>query len=140
LEFNKDKVIKITSEISASVRRLEELQGLPKDLFLADPHKVGSAKNNLIVAVEGIIDLCNHIIAKNRWRAPEDYADTFRAMAERGAFDPGFTQRLIQMSRFRNRLVHIYWQVDEEELHRILQSCLEDVRTFLREFGTFLSK
>jgi len=138
VEFNPDKVRKITSEILLSLERLEELQRLPKDLFLSDPHKIGSAKYNFIVAIEGVIDLCNHVIARNAFRTPEDYADTFRVMAERGALDMQFTSTLTQMARFRNRLVHIYWEVEDNELHRILQSHLEDIREFLKKFGSFI--
>jgi uncharacterized protein YutE (UPF0331/DUF86 family) len=53
------------------------------------------------------------IIARNGLRTPEDYADTFRVMEEKGAFDSEFTSALTQMSRFRNRLVHIYWDMDD---------------------------
>src|SRR3990172_5458537 len=91
LEFNADKLRKITSEIHSSLERLEELQRLSRDAFLSDPHKISSAKYNFIVVIEGVIDLCNHVIAKNAFRTPEDYADTFKVMAERGAFDTSFT-------------------------------------------------
>ncbi len=138
MEFNPDKVRKITSEILLSLERLEELQRLPKDLFLKDPHKIGSAKYNFIVAIEGVIDLCNHVIARNAFRTPEDYADTFRVMAERSALDEEFTLTLTQMARFRNRLVHIYWEIEDNELHRILQSHLDDIREFLKKFGSFI--
>lgn len=92
----------------------------------------------LFVAIEGIIDLCNHIIAKNGYRTPDDYADTFRVMAERGAFGPEFTNTLIQMVRFRNRLVHIYWEVENNELYAIIQSNLNNINRFLEEFGQFI--
>lgn len=138
MEFNSDKVRKITSEIYSALEHLEDLKRLPKETFLADTHKISSAKYNLIIAIEAIIDLCNHVIAKNAFRTPEDYADTFRVMAERGAFDAPFTETLIQMARFRNRLVHIYWEVNNEELHGILQTRLGDVKQFLQKFGSFI--
>lgn len=138
MEFNADKIRKITSEILSSLEQLEDLKRLSKDAFLADPHKISSAKYNFIVAIEGVIDLCNHIVAKNAWRTPEDYADTFKVMAERGAFDVPFTDTLIQMARFRNRLVHIYWEVDNDELYKILQARLDDIRQFLKKFGAFI--
>jgi len=66
LRFNQDKIRKITSEILASLERLNDLRKLSLDDFTSDLHKVGSAKYNFIAAIEGIIDLCNHIIAKKR--------------------------------------------------------------------------
>lgn len=138
MEFNPDKVRKITSEILSSLKQLEELKILPKETFLSDPHKIRSAKYSLIVAIEGVIDLSNHVIAKNGFRTPEDYADTFRVLAERGAFDGAFTLTLIQMARFRNRLVHIYWEVDDDELFSIIQTRLGDLRLFLKKYGDFI--
>lgn len=80
MEYNTDKVRKITSEILTSFELLKDLKCLKQLDFLSDPHKIGSAKYNFIVVIEGIIDLCNHIISKNAFRTPEDYADTFRVM------------------------------------------------------------
>jgi uncharacterized protein YutE (UPF0331/DUF86 family) len=122
----------------AALERLEDLRKLPEAEFVVDPHKVGSAKYSLIVAIEGAVDLCNHVIAKNGFRTPEDYADTFRVMEERGAFDAGFTNSLVQMARFRNRLVHIYWDINDAELYQIVQTRLDDIRRFLREYGAFI--
>jgi uncharacterized protein YutE (UPF0331/DUF86 family) len=131
-------VRKITSEVLSALQRLEDLGKLSEAEFAADPHKVGSAKYNLIVAIEGTVDLSNHIISKNAFRTPEDYADTFRVMEEKGVFDTEFTGSLIQMARFRNRLVHIYWDIDDAEIYRIIQTRLQDIRRFLREIGNFL--
>ena len=138
MEFNEDKLRQISSVILSSLERLEDLRKLTRDTFASDEHKIGSAKYNLIVAIEGIINLCNHIIAKNGYRTPEDYTDTFRVMAEKNAFMPEFTNTLIKMVRFRNRLVHIYWEVDNNELYRIIHSNLQDIRRFLKEFGQFI--
>ena len=138
MEFNEDKVRKITSEITAALTKLVDLQKLSEEAFLADAHKIGSAKYSLIVAIEGAVDLCNHIIAKNGFRTAEDYADTFKVMSEQGAFDPEFTNSLIQMARFRNRLVHIYWDIDDKELFRVIQSRLGDIKQFLKGYGVFI--
>jgi uncharacterized protein YutE (UPF0331/DUF86 family) len=138
LKYNQDKVIKIISEIASALEKLEDIKRLSLNEFVFDPHKIGSAKYHFIVVIEGMIDLCNHTIAKNSYRTPEDYADTFRVMAERGAFDAEFTDTLILMSRFRNRLVHIYWEIDDNELYRIIQDRLGDIRMFIKKFGDFI--
>ena len=122
----------------SALQRLEDLGKLSEAEFAADPHKVGSAKYHLIVAIEGTVDLSNHIISKNGFRTPEDYADTFRVMEEKGVFDTEFAGSLIQMARFRNRLVHIYWDIDDTEIYRIIRTRLQDIRRFLREIGNFL--
>ena len=122
----------------SALQRLEDLGRIPEAEFVTDPHKVGSAKYSLIVAIEGTVDLSNHVISKNGFRTPEDYFDTFRVMEENGVFDADFTSSLIQMARFRNRLVHIYWDIDDGEICRIIQTRPQDIRRFLKELGKFL--
>jgi uncharacterized protein YutE (UPF0331/DUF86 family) len=64
-------VRKITSEVLSALQRLEDLRKLSEEEFAADPHKVASAKYNLIVAIEGAVDLSNHIISKNGFPRPK---------------------------------------------------------------------
>jgi len=42
------------------------------------------------------------------------------------------------MAKFRNRLVHLYWEVDDAELYQILRENLSDLDRFLTEVGRFL--
>jgi uncharacterized protein YutE (UPF0331/DUF86 family) len=140
LQFNPDKIRKLFSEMDNALRQLKDLALLPYEAFSSDPHKIGSAKYHLIVAIEGAIDLCHHVISKNRYRTPDDYAETFQVMAEHGVFAPEFTATLKQMARFRNRLVHLYWEVDVEELHTILLSRLEDIEQFIEAFSKFITR
>ena len=42
------------------------------------------------------------------------------------------------MARFRNMLVHIYWDVDDERVYTILHENLDDLRAFVRAIGVLL--
>lgn len=83
--------------------------------------------------------MCNHIISRNGFRVPEDYGDTFIVMAEEGALDLEFSQELRNMAKFRNRLVHLYWEVDDHQVYEILQNRLGDFKKFLNSIATFLN-
>jgi uncharacterized protein YutE (UPF0331/DUF86 family) len=41
---------------------------------------------------------------------------------------------------FRNRLVHIYWEVDDEMVYEILNQDINDIRIFLKAYLEFLNK
>ena len=139
LKFDKDKITKLSSEIFAALERLKEISALPKGAFLADPYKIAAAKYFLVISTEAAIDMCNHVISRNRLRAPEDYADTFRIMGEVGAFEEDFVDRASKMARFRNRLVHIYWEVDDETVCSMLSDHVNDMQKFTERFMAFLS-
>lgn len=64
---------------------------------------------------------------------PQESRDVFQFLIEAGYFDQTFGNAMIAMVSFRNRLVHLYWDVDVEKLHQYLQ---EDVK-ILRQFRDF---
>ena len=136
--FDQEKMTRLVSELRKSVARLTDIAKLPQDEFLNDPDKIGSSKYHFIVAIESSIDMCNHIISRNGYRAPDDYGDTFRVMGEVGALDTDFSDDLRNMAKFRNRLVHLYWEVDDQQLYKILQNRLVDFKKFLDSLASFL--
>jgi len=102
LKFDKEKITKLSSEIFDALTRLKELSELSEEDFVINPHFVASAKYFLIVAIEACLDMCYHLISKNKFRVPEDYADTFRVMGEVGLFSNEFVEKLVEMAKFRN--------------------------------------
>ncbi|CAA9231275.1 MAG: hypothetical protein AVDCRST_MAG77-1025 [uncultured Chloroflexi bacterium] len=109
---------------------LRQLAQTPEAQFTADFVLLGSAKYYLMTAIEACLDLAQHVIARRGWRTPNSYADTFDVLAEHGLVPADFLPRLRSMARFRNRLVHLYWDVDPQTLYALLQSNLGDFDRF----------
>ena len=51
---------------------------------------------------------------------------------EHGVFGKEQGLRFIQMIRFRNRIVHLYQEVDDGRVYQILQEDLGDIRSFIK--------
>ncbi|RMF98050.1 MAG: DUF86 domain-containing protein [Candidatus Schekmanbacteria bacterium] len=136
--YNPEIIGKLISEMRKSVKRLNVLSSIDENQFKEDPDKIASAKYHFIVAIESIIGIANHIISQNGFRKPDDYADTFKVLLEEGIIDADFANNLQDMSKFRNRFVHIYWQVDDDQLWNILKSRLSDFKKFLNSISDFL--
>jgi uncharacterized protein YutE (UPF0331/DUF86 family) len=137
-QFDQETMVKLVSELRKNVARLQDLAKLSEADFLKDPDKIGSAKYHFIVAIESCIDMCNHVISRNGFRAPEDYGDTFRVMNEEGALKQDFSDELVNMAKFRNRLVHIYLEVENKQVYEILQDRLDDFKKFIASLSNFL--
>jgi uncharacterized protein YutE (UPF0331/DUF86 family) len=137
-QFDQETMVKLVSELRKNVALLQDLSAVPEAEFLKDPDKIGSAKYHFIVAIESCIDMCNHVISRNGYRAPEDYGDTFRVMNEEGALEPDFSDELVNMAKFRNRLVHIYLDVEDKQVFEILQNRLNDFKKFIDSISLFL--
>ena len=137
-QFSPERIRKIVSSMRVAVRQLSDLSGLEEKNFLDDSHKIAGAKYNFIIAIEAAIDMGNHIISQNGFRAPEDYADTFSVLGEYGIVSDEFAKELRKMARFRDRLVHIYWEVDDKQVYNIMRANLGDFKTFLNSISMFL--
>ena len=136
--YDQEKMAKLVSEFRKSVSRLQKLKELGQQKFLSDPDKIASAKYHFIVVIESSIDMCSHIISRNGYRVPEDYGDTFRVMSEEGAFDIKFSGQLVRMAKFRNRLVHLYWEIDDTMIYKILEGNLGDLNKLIKLIAGFL--
>ena len=82
--------------------------------------------------IECAIDISNHIIASEGFRLPRDNADSFAVLVEEGIIPGEWRDRLASMARFRNRLVHLYVAVRDEQVYEYLQQSLGDLDAFVR--------
>lgn len=129
---DKPKVDAILSRLGKYARALKALGSVPREEFLANSDKIGNAKYHFIVAIECCIDLANHIIASERFRVPGSHADSFAVLLENGLLSAELADSLRAMARFRNRLVHLYWDVDDQLVAGYLATSLDDFEHFAR--------
>ncbi|MCS6906489.1 MAG: DUF86 domain-containing protein [Anaerolineales bacterium] len=127
---NLDRVRHLLGSIAEAEQRLRQLGQMPEAEFLSDFRNTESAKYLFVVAIEAAIDVCNHLVAKQGGRSPRDYADCFQVLAEMGILRHDFAERLAQMARFRNLLVHLYWQVDNRRVYQVIRDDLLDLEAF----------
>jgi len=114
------------------LEKLVELKNINKNEFISDFRNSNSAKYLLQVSIECCLDIANHIIASEKFRSPDDYADSFRILNEQKIVPDSLIDRLIEMAKFRNRIVHIYWEVDEDLVYDIIQNYLNDFELFIQ--------
>jgi len=134
---------KLEQLLASLLRYLQVLQALaqsPRTEFLSSGDKVGNAKYHFVVAIECCIDISNHIIASEGFRIPRSNAETFAVLAEQGILPAERLATYQAMARFRNRLVHMYWEVDDEAVHAYLQTNLGDLDAFSEAIARLLAK
>jgi uncharacterized protein YutE (UPF0331/DUF86 family) len=130
-EYNVDRIRQIMGEINAALHKLDRYSEISEKEFLSSSEKIDSAKYNLIVAIEGAIDICNSVVARAGGRAPRDHADCFAILGELGLLPGQYIDRLKRMAKFRNLLVHLYWKVDDRKVYSILREDVPDIKEYL---------
>jgi uncharacterized protein YutE (UPF0331/DUF86 family) len=125
-----EKISRKLIQLDEYLAVLGKISATSGDVFVKDKILLGSAKYYLQVSIETCLDVANHIIAAERFRAPKDYADTFTVLEENHVLEKSFAQKLRQMAKFRNRLVHLYGEIDDAFVYEFLQNDIEDFRLF----------
>ena len=129
--LNIEKLYSKFREISDSIGRLRAFGDTALEAFLNDQDKQDIASFRLIVATEAAIDICLHVAATVIRKVPEEYAGCFMLLSEHGLIDKSLAIRLAQMARFRNLLVHQYWEIDYARMYQIITgSDLDDLNEF----------
>jgi uncharacterized protein YutE (UPF0331/DUF86 family) len=137
-ELNEDRVRGRLNDISRSITRLRQILAMDREAFLADQDSQDIARSRLLTAIEAALNLCFHVAAKKLRRVPEEYAQCFMVLAEANLISRPLAERLGAMARFRNLLVHLYWNVDYGQVYDILSNDLEDLEEFATETSSWV--
>jgi uncharacterized protein YutE (UPF0331/DUF86 family) len=135
MNLDPNRLARFVDDIERSLARLERLGQMDAEHFLADQDAQDIARSRLLTAIEAALSICFHIAARGLNRVPTEYAQCFSLLAEAGMLDQALAARLISMVRFRNRLIHVYWDTDYSQVHRMIRQDLEDLRAFVRAVG-----
>ena len=126
--------------LNEALQKLRKLSTLSKQELLGNYEKIDASKYNFIVAIEAVIDICNRIISQHNLGLPQDYSDVVRVMGEKGVFEEGLVKTLMEMVKFRNLLVHLYWKIDNDRLYEYLRKNLGDFEEFITAVQKYLQK
>ena len=127
--------------IRAALSRLKELSKLSRDEFLEDYKNPASAETFIRHCLEAIFDIGRHILAKTgKVRLTHEYKNIAKGLGESGVISKQLMSTLIEMAGYRNRIVHLYHEITDEELYEIIQKDLKDIEQFILETGAFLKK
>lgn len=135
---NKEKIEKLFSDLNDYLKSLSKLRNLPETDYFNDYRNVFAGRYLLQISIETCINIANHIISANKLGLPKEYADTFRILAQHKIITEELKDRLILMTRFRNRLVHLYWDIDDKFVKKIIEKDTEDFKLFKKSISVFL--
>ena len=114
------------------INELEKLRDLGREAFLSESRNIAAAESFLRRALESVFDVGRHVLART---GGAELATEYKAIAlglgERQIVPKELADRLVLLAGYRNRLVHLYHLVSNEELWRTVESDLGDLRRFI---------
>jgi uncharacterized protein YutE (UPF0331/DUF86 family) len=131
----------VTARISWVREMLARVRLLPLgsyEAFAADSRNVAAAESYLRRALEALLDLGRHLLAKGFGVSATEYKEIATRLAEAGVFSVEESAVLTRLAGYRNRLVHFYHEVGDRELHEICSSQLGDVERCVAVFAAWI--
>ncbi len=137
---DRDFVDKKLAELRIYVEKLEELRSLSLEEIRSSMHKAWAVEHGLLLSIQLIIDIGNHLLASVGDICIENYIDVFDELGSQGIIPKDFTAKIRGMAGFRNLLIHEYTKVDLERVYEVLQTRLEDFKEFSCHIRDYLDK
>jgi uncharacterized protein YutE (UPF0331/DUF86 family) len=117
--------------VREAVAALERIRSEGRAAFLSDPLKEPAATRWLQVAIEAMLDAAHHIIAREGWGLPKSYREAVDLLVEHEVLPAASKPRFHAMVAFRNRAVHLYDDIQPEQVFSMLERDLGDFELFL---------
>ena len=127
------------SRITTAMKLVEQILEKDDVVILSDGVVLGALKYYLVGMIQGCFDIGNHLIGKMKWEKPQRYSEIFAILGKHGVFPDEFGVQLSAMASFRNRIVHLYLDLDDMQFINIVRNFLGDIETFIRYIIQFLS-
>jgi uncharacterized protein YutE (UPF0331/DUF86 family) len=109
---------------------ISDIQVLPLqdfEEFAKDKRNIGSAESCLRRALEALLDLGRHILAKGFAQGVTEYREIPQKLLENGLLGENEAKLMKKMAGYRNRLVHFYHEVSAKELFDICRDNLDEI-------------
>jgi uncharacterized protein YutE (UPF0331/DUF86 family) len=131
IHLESDIILKRISGIQSELADLQQLKTQTLSEFSSGTgHQL--AELHLHHCLEGVFNISSHLISRLPGGVATQYKEIAAKMGELGLVPADFAQtKLVEMAKYRNRLVHFYAEITPPELYQILQNDLSDFDAFL---------
>ena len=91
----------------------------------------GCLERYLYLGVQAAIDLAEATLAYKNFRKPSTLSDAFYILNEENIIDSALTERLANMTGFRNVIAHDYEKINYDIVFDVLHNRTQDIEAFL---------
>lgn len=127
-------------KLEEAVKFLKEYKKLSKEDFLVDFTVNAAAMHYMVLGIEIIVDVGNHLLNEIYHVRGEEYKEIIKLLGDYEIIPEEFAKENIGMAKFRNLIIHQYGKVDMKKVYQNLQKAPEIFGKFAKYFMEFLEK
>ena len=136
--IDKNLVERKIRKMEQYLRELQTVQVKSLEGFTEDTIVKRFVERNIELAIEQMIDICKHLVAGLDLTEPETYAECFDILYKNKVIPEKPLPTFKAMARFRNRLIHVYDDIDDAITFEVYTKHLQDFKVFARVIRSFI--
>jgi uncharacterized protein YutE (UPF0331/DUF86 family) len=130
VKLNVESIRQRLLRLEQYIAELEKQQKTTLQTFQSDFTRQLAVERAFQAAIESCTDIAAHIVSVYRLGQPLESRDLYHLLVQAGYLDPEFGEAMAALVAFRNRIVHLYWDLEVERLYQYLQDDLSLLRQF----------
>lgn len=134
--MDRERVEGHLSALDGAVGEVRRLQSRYKSYeeFRSDVDTRELCVHYLRIALESVFDICRHFLAVAGVSLAElETTNLIELAGDKGLLEASFARRIRGMAGMRNAIVHVYWRLDYQAIHRAVTEELTDLDEFARQ-------
>lgn len=135
---DKERLAKYIQELEGYLSHLAELQRYPEEEFLSDWRIYELADRQLHLTLETFLTIGEAVISECGFHKPDTYADIPRILNENRVIGRQLRNKLVDLARFRNVLVHDYLYLDHERVYQHVHADAKTIEEFIDAVKKFV--
>lgn len=139
MEIDLSRVKKSLSEIAESVKKIKMFTAVSDEEFWSDEKNILAIERLLTIAIEAMGAICLHVLAKKFGKSADAPAQCIDVFEEKGLFSPVLCSKIRKIFRFRNILIHRYWEAEKEKIYKYCKENLVDFEEFILTIGKIIN-
>lgn len=139
-EIDLEKIKQRFSEVEQALSLIQKYTQTPEKKFWQDERNMLSTKQLLLQAAEALGSVCIHIASKSLHVGVSEYGECFEKLLNANIINKELTLKLRKFIRFRNMLVHRYWEIDDKKVFQYVRRDIKDLEDFIKSINKWLTK
>lgn len=136
--LDKESLQSKINRIRKSLKQLREFSAMPYREYIKGSINTAVTERLLQVSIQAMLDIGSHIISEEGLGDPLEYRDIFIILIQAKILPKHKQTAFLNMIGLRNRIVHLYEDIDHKRIHRFLKKDLPDFEIFLKAVTRYL--
>lgn len=120
------------------LEELKQFESVSLEVYLSDRRMQLVVERLLQLIIQIAIDINRYLLKELGITQPESNFELFIQVGENGIITSDLAAILAYSGSFRNRLVHLYEEIDPVKVHQAIQTALQYYPIYQRQIATYL--